>query len=193
MLESMDQQNPYSFFLSQNQQQKPTRTPASPVKRALLFGGFLVVLAVVALVVVSLFSAGSRSNADLLYQLAAAQTDLADIADTGAQKARDPSVRTLSATSQIVYISQNNQTSALLGKKINKKKLAAYRNTQYEKTLDDAETSGKFDAVYVALLTQRADAYRMQLQKVYAAQKSTKLKKELAAQYQAVVLLTKRQ
>lgn len=194
MLGLMDQQNPYSFFLD-SKPQKKVNLPSTK-HRILIVFGLVAVLCAAGVVLMNVLNAGSKNNAENFYVLIAGQSDLIDLAKIGAQKARDPQLQQLAANSEVLYTSQNQATIALMDKqgiKLDKKKVALYRNDGYKKALDDAETSGKFDASYAAILTQRVDAYRNTLQTAYAGQKSQSVKKELANQYAAVGLLIKRE
>lgn len=189
----MDQQNPYSFILD-DKKQRGTRLPGTK-QRVAVFAGLVVVLLTAGFVVMSLLSSAGKGSTQLLYKAAAAQADLIDLSGIGSQKARDPQLRTLAATSEATYISQNKALLSIMAKqgiKADKKEIAKYQVNSYKKALEDAETSGTFDVSFAALLTQRADAYRNTLQAAYADQKSQSAKNELAAQYKAVGLLIKR-
>ncbi len=173
-----------------NQNAKPTGVFGSGGKkqRIIIVAAGALILIILGIILMSVLTAGNKSTSELLAPVAAAQTDIIEIADIGAKEARDTALINKTASVNVVLITQNNGTNSYLGKDA-KKIIAAYQNSEYKAELDDAKTSGSFDKEYTAILSNRLDLYRQTLVTAYNQAPSAKLKKELESYYSQIGVL----
>lgn len=183
------QQNPYDFILNNPaQNQKKSALGGASFKKRLLFVGVgAIFLLIIFGVLFTILSSSGKGDAKQLYQIVAAQQDLIDLTNLGTTKVRDQQILNQSVTTNLVVISQNNDTKAYISKqglsKSMSTKVATYRDTTYKKALDDADKSGKYDESYQAIYLNRVDLYRSKLQNAYASVSGANLKKKLQGYY----------
>lgn len=173
-----------------NQNTKPAGVfgTAGKKQRIIIIIAGALVLIILAVVIMAILNAGNKSTSELLAPVAAAQTDIIEITDIGSKEARDTALINKTASTSAVLITQNNTTTSYLGKNANKL-IAPYQNSEYKKELEDAKSSGSFDKVYTAILSNRLDLYRQTLVTAYNQAPTTKLKKELESYYSQVGVL----
>lgn len=181
-------QNDYNFIMSQPAKQKHFLGGGSQKQRILITIIGAAVLLVVGILVLSLIFGGKKDTAALLAPVAAAQADIIEITELGAKDGRNTTLLNQSASIHLVVVTQNTATTGKIGKNA-KNIIAPYRNTEYEKELEQAKNSGSFDTTYQAILRNRMDLYRQTLVTAYSEAQTTKLKKEFESYYSQVGIL----
>ena len=175
--------------MNQQQGQKPSPLAGNSMKQRLFIVGIgLAGLIILLIVGYALLFGSQKSTSDILAPVAASQADIIDITEIGAKEARDAATVNATSSTSLVVTSHYAKTSARLGEDA-KKIIEPYKNTEYQKVLDDAVTSGTFDKTYQALLANRLDLYRQTIVSAYADSKSKEIKKELEAFNSQVGLL----
>lgn len=177
--------NPYDFILN-NQPIPPKSGLAGDFKKRLIVvAGGGIVLIVLLIVVFSVILGGGKQGANELYQVAAAQQDIIELTNSGLTIIRDAQLLSTTTTVNVVIISQNNDTKSLIkelgfgGKSATL--INAKRNKQFKTALDEAKTSGTYEASFKAILSNRLDLYRSYLQSAYAVNTVQSAKKSISA------------
>jgi hypothetical protein len=187
--------NPYEFFMSQPVKTTAQLNNGSNFKHRLLIalsGGVILVL--VAVVALNLILSGGNKGAEAMYQVAATQQDIIELTELGSSNIRDQQLLNLSATINAVANSHSVETKSSISKSSFSKnstvKIKALRDTKYKATLEEAKIKGTYDDTYKAILSNRLDLYRTQLQSAYASISGQKLKKQLEKEYSQTNELT---
>jgi hypothetical protein len=166
-------QNPYEFITSG---EAPAKQPffgggstKSRILRVVVIGAVILFGAVLAF---NFLSKGKTTQLDRLYLLSAQQTDLIDITKIGAEKVRDSKTNQKMTTANILITSQSVQMADIVkksgGGKSATKKIKLLQNIDYKKTLEEAESAGKYEETFAALYSNRLGAYANQLQSANA-------------------------
>ena len=172
--------NPYDFIMDPpgaksrfgfgggSQKQKILRVLILVCGLLLIFGGGY-----------ALLSSIGKKQSEQMYQLAAQQIDLSELIDKNSRDLRTPELINKSTTLSAIITSQSQDTNSFLSKFDPKKgkKIKSYRNTKFDKVLNDAKARGKFEESYSSVLANRLDAYKTLLRSIYASTDNKKLKK----------------
>ncbi len=180
-------QNPYEFITNESvAPRKNIFNSGSMKSRIILVSIIALVILVAILVGSSLLGRGKQTNADRLYLLNAQQLDLIDITKIGADKVRDRNANLTMSTANATLSSQNVElakiTKNITGNKKPEKIILLKRDTKFKKTLESAESSGKYEETFLGLYANKLDAYATQLKGAYATS-SGKTKEKLGAYY----------
>lgn len=188
---SVEQKNPYDFIMNEPPKIKASKFGgASMSRRLLVVAGGGVILIVLMVLVFGVILKGGDKGADALYQVAASQQDIVDLTTLGNSNIRDQQLLNLSTTANLVVSSHYSDIKTYISKssfsKNSAAKITALRDEQYKKVLDEAKISGTYDESFQAILSNRLDLYRTQLQSAFAATSSQTLKNKLNAEYMQI-------
>lgn len=192
------EQNPYDFIMNSGEPPKksPLGLPSgnSTLQRILLVGGGLVVLIVVGVLLMSVLTAGSKSNSEQLLTLAKTQTELVRIADLAAKEpsVRNESTRILAVNTSVSVNSTKQKVIGMItksGKKADPKQLALSKNAKTDATLASALQNNQYDEVVTQELITELKNYRLQLKTSYDAVSSKQDKQVLSDAFKGTSLL----
>ncbi|MDQ5885909.1 MAG: hypothetical protein QG628_306 [Patescibacteria group bacterium] len=192
------EQNPYDFIMNSGEPQKksPLGLPSgnSKLQRILIVGGGLVVLLIVGVLLLSMLTAGSKSNSEQLLTLAKTQTELIRIADLAVKEpsVRNESTRILAVNTSVSVNSTKQQVISMItksGKKADPKQLALSKNTKTDAKLETALQNNQYDEVVTEELITELKNYRLQLKTSYDAVKSKQDKQVLSDAFKGTTLL----
>lgn len=187
------QQTPYDFIMNPGQKKQRFGLGGGSQKTRIIqviIGAAILIIA--AVILFSVISSSNKSSTESLVNLAASQQDIIDIAKLGSTNVRDQQLLAKSASVLLLLTSQNNGTVATIKSQGNKnptKQIASLQVKTYTKTLSDAQSTGNYDTVYLALLTNRIDEYRTRLQAAYVNAPNDTAKKQFSDYYQQLEVL----
>ena len=193
-----EQQNPYDFIIDEPAVKKggfSLNTNSKKQRLAIVAIG-AIILVIIAAVIFSLLSNMGKKEITQLYKISAAQQDLIELTSLGAKNARTSALVGQSTTASIIITGQDKDTTSYftdLKVKNFTKKVAAYRNKNFVKLLDEATKNGNYDDTYKALYSNRLDEYSSLLNQTYSASSNKKLKAMLAKFFSQLDPITARQ
>ncbi|PID32429.1 hypothetical protein CR970_00550 [Candidatus Saccharibacteria bacterium] len=176
-------QQPYNPY--QGQPQSRFSLPEGRKQRFAIFGilGFIVFAIII--VVGAVLTSGPPKSAGLI-EIAARQTEIARIAETGAKKGKSAETRNLATNLNISMKSDVGQITSRIqaeGGKVDKKTLKSRENLKTDEALIKAEQSNNFDAAFEKEIFKQLDAYQKALKRVYTTSPSEKTKSVLDELY----------
>ena len=134
-----------------------------PKDRKLISVVFVLVVIVLVVIAYSVFQNLTGKNYSSYLSLVAKQTELARIADIGANKARTGSVKNYAATIRAISQSEKAETIAFLKKKnqkITEKALLASKDTATDKSLALAEQTSNYDEKFISTINSLVLEYQ---------------------------------
>lgn len=192
------EQNPYDFIMNSGEPPKksPLGLPSgnSKLQRILIVGGGIVVLIIIGVLLLSIVTAGSKSNTEQLLSLAKTQTELIRVADLVVKEpsVRNESTRILAINTSVSVNSTKQQVVSMItksGKKADPKQLALSKNTKTDASLESALQNNQYDEVATEILTTELKNYRLQLKTSYDAVSSKQDKQILSDAFKGTSLL----
>lgn len=184
--------NPYEFITS----------PKAPPKKSLLGGGggpqkvLLIVgglsIVVLLLVVVGSLLGGGGAKKENYITMLQQQAEIIRIADLGSDSAKDNEAKNLAITTGQTMESQTAAITAVAtsaGIKIDKKVIAAGKNTKTDDKLTSAAQVNNFDKEFISILKESLAEYQKTLKTIYDSTKSQKSKDTLSQNYEYVQAL----
>lgn len=160
--------SPYDFIVSNEQQQKTTplpRGPSSVMGRALVFGGILFVLLILAIIVMSLLSNDGGSGTSLL-KVAQTQQETIRVAELVQKDSASQPVTNASINISLSVTSDQQQliaTAGPAGVSFDEKKLLLGQSPDTDSILEDAKSSGTFSTVSLQVLAAQVAQYQQDL------------------------------
>ena len=188
--------NPYDFFLSQPPQPShpPIISGGGLKQRLLVVGGATFILIIILVVLFGVILKPKTGGIEAMYQVAATQQDIIELIETGNKEVRDQQLLDTAASVSAVVNSHYYETKISISKSSNTKtstaKIDALRDTKFKKALEDAKTNGTYDDSFLAILSNRLDMYRTNLQSAYTQASAQKLKNQLSEEYNQINELT---
>lgn len=180
--------NPYEFIMSPPQPKRaPFKLSLSGI--ALLGGGIVLILIVLALVLGALAPKGITPG---LTTAAEQQQEIVRIATAAAPAATGQDTRNFVSNVEISVSSSQTQVLAYLaahGTKLNSKTLALKQNAQTDTLLTNAATAGTYDSTVASTLVTELKAYAQTLNTTYKQASNSESKALLQKCYAAAAAL----
>lgn len=191
---SSGNQSQYDFIFNSA---KPPKAPGffssgSMLKRALIFGGGLVLLLLIFSFAMSLISQGGKAKTGPLLAVEQEQTELIRVSTAGSTTATQENARALAYAVQLSISSANNQLNTYVSSnklKINPKLLGAKYSASTDTELKDAQANSTYDATLVNVLRTDLNEYAQSLKTAYAANPGPKGRQLLSDQFNGSQLL----
>lgn len=185
--------NPYEFIINP---QKPQRKVAiagnSTMQRVFIVVGGLAVLIILAVVISSVLSSGSKEKTQGLLTTAQDQAEIARIAGDASLHATTLPVQNLAQNVQASITSDNTalvQYMAKNGQKVSPQMLAAKRSKTVDASLASAQENNTYDSTFKDILQTELTQYLRALTTAYKTNPGVKGKALLNQQYDAAKLL----
>lgn len=180
-------QNPYDFITNPGAPQRSSGFGGdSMFKRVLIVAGGLVILMIIAAIVMSLLSSGSKGPTQSMKELVITQQEIALMADKGSKDAVDPSIRAKAITANLSLLSSQAAVKTYLDKSgagVDKKLIPTSLAADTATTLDTAKSLNRFDESFNELLETRLSNYQKDLQAIYDSTNSEEAKKVIKEAY----------
>jgi hypothetical protein len=185
--------NPYDFLNQPPSQKRPLIGAADQKTRIIQVVIAVVILLIIAVVVINIIGSVGGATKQQYLEVAAAQSDIIDITDKGAQSAKNSSLITTALLLNMTTKTQSQDTLETLGSygigKNPEKQLASYRDTSYTQKLEAAEQNNTYDDAYQTVLANALGTYRAKLQNAYNGVKDSNEKQKLAEYYNQIELI----
>lgn len=182
----------YDFILNPaNAPKKGFAASSMPQRLALVGGGAVVLIIILAVAFSTIFKGGGNAVTELT-DLAQQQTEIARVAAIGVQKAQSTATKNFAHTTQLTLISSQQDTLALLassGKKLGPKALAIKQNPVTDQKLEAAAANSTFDSTFQKEITDQLKIYRSSLQRTFSTASSSSARSLLQDSFNSINLL----
>jgi hypothetical protein len=201
-----NQQNPvqhpaYDFILNPEQPAqtgKPVKTPGLPggssiLVRSLTFGGGLILLIIIGVVIKSVLS--SSGNFPMLLSVVQDQQELIHISnEASAEPDISSTNQTFASTINLVFSDSASNLSSYLSStkhKISTKEAELKQNPTIDTDIRSAESAGDFNQYYNQVASAQMNQYLADLKTAYRATKTSEGRALLSSDYNQAILLDK--
>ena len=191
------EQSPYDFIMNSGQTPQKTVLPSggsnSMLRRALLFGGFLFVLFILGIILMSVLSSDGGTRVSLL-KVAQVQAESVRVADTIRKDTSSQPIKNLSINTSFGVASDQTEllsASGLSGISFDEKELALGASSKTDGLLETAKTAGTYNQVALQVLAAQLSQYQSALKDSYQKTKSPEIKAALLASAEHAALLQK--
>jgi hypothetical protein len=195
--------NPYDFILNPPKPTSQHPLGGLPLPRAggrrslalqiaILVGGAVIVMIVIAVVVSAL--TGNKLNTTDLINLAAEQTEIVRVANTGGGLVTQEDNQQLAINTQLTIETDNHALVSFLaqeGTKISAKQLQADQNLETTEGLQNAQSNSTVDIAFAQTMQNELQTYAGNIKKDYNEATNATLKQLLNTDYTQVELLLK--
>lgn len=191
--------NPYDFILNNGQQSKKPGVAGaqgsgggSMKKRILVVLMGLITLVLLFLVFSYIASSASRSGTQDLVNLAAEQTELIRIADTGFTSASSNSSLNFAATTSVSLKTNQQSVKTLIsrhGHVLTLKELGGKKDSRVDAQLATAKLNNQYDSTFNKILLSNLLSYQKSVKMLHDASTNASEKQTLSNLYDAVSLI----
>lgn len=164
----------------------------SLITRIAIVGGGLVVLIILAVIVSSVLTSGSKEKTASLLTIAQDQTELIRLSTAGATLTTSIPGQNLAQNVQATVTSDNAKLLSYLranGTKLSPAQLGLKKSKTADATLLTAQQNNAYDTTFIGLMQADLATYKAALQKAYQADPGPKGKELLSVQYNSADLL----
>lgn len=188
--------NPYGFILdTEHQPKKPLLQNRNSLRsRLLIVVGGGVGLVILLVIILSLANGGKTDNGKLLGDLVAEQAEIVRVADQGANKGIDPSVRAFAEIAKLSVASQQARLTSYLeahGVKLTPAQIDAKKSESTDTALNQAISNNRFDDVFTETLKSSLQTYSADLKNNYNVASNADSKKILSDSFTSTTSLLK--
>ena len=193
-----NQQNQYDFIMNSNQ--KPKRGfnfGNTKTARIAVIAGGIILLIIVAVIVNTILSGGSKAQTQRLTEIAQSQSEIIRVSALADKQAKDIATRNFAVNTKLSIQSSQQDTKKLLANRGVKDKglnkvLGASKNSKTDAALAEATKNNRFDETYNVLMTKQLSNYQQLLKSTFAASTPNE-KKVLTAAFDNVTRLSPKQ
>jgi type II secretory pathway component PulM len=182
----------YEFIMNAGSQRPSGLKGVTSSNRLIYIIGGVLVLLIVVWILLSAVKGGQQTNGTTLFTLAQEQTELARISRQPATSASQQQTQNFAETTQLNMLTEQQAFTTYLqqhGVKVNAKTLSATSNAKTDADLQDAQTNGSYDQVYISITQSELAAYQHSISQTYASAKLASEKQLLQKAYGEAQLL----
>lgn len=189
------EQSPYDFILSNGQPQKkspiPVNGPSSTMGRALVFGGGLLVLLIIGIILMSVLGGDGGARVSLL-KVSQIQQETVRVAETIRKDSSSQALKNAAINISLGVSSDKQTLSAAaspFGIAFEEKELLLGKSAETDKLLEDAKTAGTYNDVSLQVLNAQMVQYQKSLTDSFGKNKKEDIKIALVASSKNATLL----
>ncbi len=188
---------PYDFIMNDPRLKKGPNSKPKPAdngtKQRLLYAlGGALVMVILFVLFFGLISSSGKDSTKVLVDIAAQETEIIRLADSGAAKAHTIHAKNLAAISALSLSTNHSVVLKMIRAKNHKLttiELGSKRDVKIDAALTLADQSNKFDETFLSYLISDLSAYRSTLKKAFDASTNANDKKNLSIFYERASLI----